>query len=302
MKDIKFNRIAEIERRTGNAFAKVAISPDGKMVATASRTIEFWDTETGKQVSRIPGSHGPIMFVAFMEDGKSLFSRDEFGFRFWDLETKTVRAEVPFGGTVPNVGISSDERSFAAGIGNSLFIWDVKTLSVVQEHVFPQECCALAFSPVNNLLACSSGHCIEICSLSPFSVTNELAAHTDSVYGLSFSTDGKLLISTGLDRSVRVWSTEDFSEVSEISETHEISSNCACLSNRGNLLATGGSDGHVRVWNWKTKDLVSTLRVGDPSKKRQRNSIVISLTFSPDDNMLIFGGSSPNHLQFWERI
>lgn len=46
---------------------------------------------------------------------------------------------------------------------------------------------------------------IRLWDLSAGSMIKELRGHTDTVYSLAFSADGTLLVSGGLDSSVRVW-------------------------------------------------------------------------------------------------
>ena len=66
----------------------VAVSPDGRFVATAGneKGIQLFDTASGKQVGRLAGHKGGVSSLTFSPDGKSLLSG---GFRgkalLWDV-------------------------------------------------------------------------------------------------------------------------------------------------------------------------------------------------------------------------
>ena len=80
-------------RRLGDRseLAAIAISPDGKTLASAGRSqsIRLWETATGKEAGvRRDGHSGGIVGLAFTPDGKTLASGShDTTILLWDLTT-----------------------------------------------------------------------------------------------------------------------------------------------------------------------------------------------------------------------
>ena len=75
------------------------------------------------------------------------------------------------------------------------------------------------------------------------------AAHTSYVLGLVFSPDSDTLVSSGMDRVVRLWSAADWQLLRTL-EGHTQSVNSIALSPDGTTLATGSTDASVRLWSF----------------------------------------------------
>ena len=67
---------------------------------------------------------------------------------------------------------------------------------------------AIAYSRATNQLAVAAGKIIIIYDASTYRELMQLSGHTDAVLALAFSPNGKLLVSGGSDKTVRLWETE----------------------------------------------------------------------------------------------
>ena len=106
--------------------------------------------------------------------------------------------------------------------------------------------------------------------------------HQGAVRSLSFSVDGKQLVSGSEDRTARVWDLERAGMAIRPLASSE-NTQMARFSPDGQLIAAGAGN-RLRLWNAATGTLVREF-----SASGERGSIQ-SVTFSPTDNRLLAAG------------
>jgi hypothetical protein len=117
-----------------------------------------------------------------------------------------------------------------------------------------------------------------------------LEGHTEDVTSVSFSGDGKLIVSGSDDRTVRVWNAVS-GELLHILEGHTEEVRSVSFSGDGKLIVSGSYDRMVRVWNTASGELLHTLK-GHTDR-------VTSVSFSPDGNRIV-SGSFDGSVRVWE--
>jgi RNA polymerase sigma factor (sigma-70 family) len=204
-----------------------AVSPDGKTIAVGgsnSLTVLF-DVRTGKEIQRLEG-YGKFndYGAAFTPDGRTLvvWYCDDNMVYHWDLATgKKVReyafidgdppqANLPNGRPVYFAAVSPDGRTIAFGSQSRLLeLRDLATGELLHRLTkLPDGVCPVAFSPDSRLLAWSgwwgdpSVHLIEVATGRE---CHCFVGHIGRVLSLSFSADGKKLISGSADTTALVW-------------------------------------------------------------------------------------------------
>lgn len=110
-----------------------------------------------------------------------------------------------------------------------------------------------------------------------------LEGHTAAVDALSFTPDGKMLISGGStnDGTIKLWWLKTGREIDSF-RGHRTSVLSLLLSSDGETLASAGDDAAINLWNWKTGEYTRTF-LGHSSN-------VLCLAMTSDGQTLVSGG------------
>ncbi len=204
-----------------DAAYSLAVSPDGKLIATGAydQKIRLWDTATGREVALLKGHNGAVNGLSFRPDGKVLASASaDRTVKLWSIPTG-LRLETLSQPTKEQTSVvfSADGKQlFAAGSDNRIRLWNIS---------------ADAKEGTNKI------------------VTSRFA-HEGGILRLALSLDGKLLASTSTDKSLKLWSTADLTEILPLEKQPDWSSALA-FTDKAQLVA-GRIDGSFSVYESTT--------------------------------------------------
>jgi len=125
---------------------------------------------------------------------------------------------------------------------------DLPQGAITQINISDAPVNAITYSRSANQLAVAAGKNIYIYDATTYKELTVLAGHTDSVLALAYSPNGKLLVSGGLAKTVRLWETET-GKLRRTREEHTAPVNTVAFSRNGKKFWSGSSkDDTIRSW------------------------------------------------------
>lgn len=169
--DLKSGQRRESQEEAGNSIEGLAIAPDGKITASTSywsNEVKLWSVQTGALIRTLSGHSDRPESVVFSPDGKTLASGGDDG---------TIK------------------------------LWDVATGNLKQTFKNGERVKALVFHPDGKIIAAAGldKFNVNIWDLQSGTLRQTLTGHTDLVWAVSFSPDGRLLASGSFDHTVKIW-------------------------------------------------------------------------------------------------
>ncbi|MCZ8305870.1 MAG: hypothetical protein O9336_04045 [Microcystis sp. LE19-98.1E] len=118
---------------------------------------------------------------------------------------------------------------------------------------------------------------------------NRLEGHDDFVQSVNFSPDGKTLVSSSGDNTIKLWNVETGQEIRTL-KGHDRAVWSVNFSPDGKTLVSGRWDSTIKLWNVETGKEIRTLKGHD--------NFVQSVNFSPDGKTLV-SSSSDKTIKLW---
>jgi WD40 repeat protein len=228
-------QIRRFEGHTG-AVEDAVLSADGSLVLTGSRdnTARLWDAATGSEIHRFQGHNDFVTSVALSPDGSLVLTGSRDGTaRIWNARTGTEirRIPAPSGFRCP-VAFSPDGRIVLTSGGMEKW---VTTHTASGATVQSRGAVGLAV-----MWDIATG--VEI---------RRLEGYSDWVRALSFSPDGRFVLTGGDDHTARLWNAETGKELRRF-EGHTSDVKAVAFSRDGRRVLTGSNDSSARVWDANT--------------------------------------------------
>jgi len=285
--------------------ACVAVSPTGDQLASINMgtQLRVWDLKSLDNVADLELRRGKGAFawsrgLVYSPDGKTLatgLSNGNIALR----ETTRFQARMTLdtNDSYPALALASDGKRLATTNYTEkqmVTLWDLQTRKTIwQRASMHGKPWTPVFSPDDATLVCgTSGGRILILDAQNGSNITEPLVHGGEVNAVALDPEGRLLVSCGADKLVKLWDMTTFACVAVL-KGHQEEVFWAAVSPDGKIVATAGGvaitnnkklghDGEVCLWDPATKQLVTRFT--------GHHGTVQCVVFTPDGKSLVTTG------------
>ncbi len=280
--------------------ARVAISPTGRLLATAASDdrVTVWDIARGESLLELPAAYSGYS-IAFGPDGRLLASggRDS-RIQIWDmLNGQRAQTFAEGYGVGLVVAFSPDGDLLAAGnaVGTVSLI-DSSSGRRLQSFEVPSTVYSIAFSPDGRRLAVGAGNrkqgapgTITLWNRVDGKQRQQRNAHAQRVESVAFSPDGRRLASGSRDGTIKLWDAVHGRLIWE-KTSHPGGVSSVVFDPTGLRLVSGGAGGTLSFWDPANGQLLETLK--------GHIGFVHGLAFSRGGRLLVSNGDES--VKLWD--
>lgn len=198
---------------------RVALSPDGKLVASTSekeRSVRLWNTATGDQKHLLADGIGGVAEFAFSPDGETLVSTNyDNDVRIWKTRSgELVRKIEDMTGAMFSAEFTPDGKYLLmAGLDETVYVYDAKTWRPVKQlKGHGETIAALAISPDSKMVVTGGFDVITVKNpvkvvfwdLNSGKVLRTVRS-PHRVVSLAFSPDAKWVAMSAGEKEISLW-------------------------------------------------------------------------------------------------
>lgn len=283
--EVKSRKQIAVAQDHSPSVSSVALSPDGELLAVGCHNgvVDLWDVRNKKRIDSLRGHAAKVQCVVFSPDGRLLASSASELAHLWNIRNRKQIAVFNHTAIVESMSFSPDGKTLACVDDTCIRLWDTRrkrAKSLLGQVPSPRK----------------AGFLERLWSKWVHGETPvESPVYSGTIASIEFSPDGKLLISGGIDNTVRLWDVrkrrEIFTAEPDKKGMKYAVINSVAFSPDGNTFASAGTHGEIQLWSVAEHRLIETLDIGE---------WINALDFSPDGRFLAAAVTTKAKVRIWD--
>lgn len=263
--------------------------------------VVLWDLSSpqeGARIAQLPNSVYALLHVPRM--GVLVAGHNYNGIHVLDWrERRELSSLKTTDAAIFDLQVHGDNLFIASGDG-ALTVVDMRRMAIIGRQVFSQKNArTIAINPISGEIAVGySDNFIRVFDLDGYALKKEWEAHTNSVFTLRYSDDGRLLLSGSRDARLKAWDTgTGYSLASEV-VAHMYAINSLSFSPDGKHFVTCSLDKSIKLWD---ADQLKLLKVIDKARHAGHGTSVNKLLWTAFDGQVV-SASDDRTISVWKFI
>lgn len=283
----------------------IALTPDGALTLSSGddKILKLWDA-TGKMIRQYAGSQTPLRRLAIRPDLKQIAAGGDAqltdkGLYLWNFETAALIQRIETPAAVTGVAYSPDGSQIAVSQADSrLRVYASEGGLLWEEIVSPHPPQNIAYLDARTLIAGQADNQSRRFGLS---IQQVLPAHQGPVNTLAYSENGQLILSGGVDKTLKLWDLASGKVVANLTGCAEAITYAAFSPDQKFVIASS-ADKHVRIWAIPAAfdPKAAAPQVLSPATAVPHATPVQAAIFSPDGNTFASCGDDLQ-IHLWDR-
>lgn len=269
----------------------VSFTPDSKTLISVSldNTIKLWQYQPDGNftlLNSIEPQHKLYTF-SLSPDGQTFATAtQDKKIKFWGLDGKLLSTLPAPGVEVMATNFSPDgQKIVTASIDGIIQLWSLKERRLLQTIKESNKVYWVRFVDNQTLAVAGANGTVKLLNFEGKRLQTFLG-HTNSVLFLDISPDGKTIVSSSMDKTLKIWNLED-GKLLQTFKGHDSTVTEIRFSSDGKIIASASEDNTVKIWNL---DGMAVLKIFDGS----------TLSFSPKTQNIV-SGCADGTLKLWQR-
>lgn len=252
MPKIQVNKLNTLRGHNHSVYAlSGGVTPEHFYTGSGDGMVVGWDLrepEDGVLLAKLPHS---VYALAIDKERNLLFIGHNFeGVHVIDLASnKEIWSLKVTSSAIFDMKVIDSMLLVATGDG-VLVVLDIDARSPLRHlKISDKSLRVLAVDPVRSQFSVgASDHQVTVFGWKDWKPVAKLDGHSNSVFALDYSPDGKTLISGGRDASLKFWNTSDFSQLSSVA-AHMYAINYLSFRKDGRYFVTCSMDKSIKLWD-----------------------------------------------------